>query len=722
MSHYLRKMPILFVLVFGIFVASLVVNYKHQQLRLVDDYRQHRFKKEDAVSALSKLGYELGQNEKWDDLRKELETARQADLIDFYVLQKQGHATWFGEAHDDLEKVDIAYDEANGQKVFKNETTFETTNIGQDYRLTIGVDQTAEEYVASRSSEMRNMIIEEAFYSFLIVFVVGLWALRDLVLVVREMKRGKKANLKKLRTRSAESEVFLRGMTGYTQAIEDLELENHKLGRQVLPSLQKEIHSGRKPPYDFYCTMVRTDINRFSTIYNTHNVTEFMETINRFFDEVSRTVARYGGLVHEFVGDEVIYYFKDDEHENSFAVALSAIRDINVIAERFHLQTLESRGYPFTVKSSLSHGKVRFGPLVNGFTIAGSVLIESVRILSYINERDENVVYFDGVHSARVKPVISSEERLVVTLKGYSHETRLYQYLSHEPLDSRLASLSRETVQDLTLYRSNADLVAILKDLRSHASQRPVVVTLSAITLLREPYLASSTDEIAAAIVDWIAELQTKIEADSSLDLKKIVSAVTMLFMNLVPKSEVKPEQIRLVKSLLTSTDDRVVANALEVLTYFEVQHKESKVEKMRLDNLRINANAIVQEGSADLMKVMKRLRVVFKSGKPPELASALYAIGELAAHHRAQDPAFYAQQTEFLNMIQSLEGYAQHLTVSVRRQAMIAARKAADPAVIEAIRKAVRDSESELLQEELTRYLESVNESAPTSNSSGAA
>ena len=50
--------------------------------------------------------------------------------------------------------------------------------------------------------------------------------------------------------------------------------------------------------------------------------------------EVSHIVARYEGLVHEFVGDEVIFYFKDDDCKNSFMTALAAVFEINQAAAR----------------------------------------------------------------------------------------------------------------------------------------------------------------------------------------------------------------------------------------------------------------------------------------------------------------------------------------------------------------------------------------------------
>jgi hypothetical protein len=511
----------------------------------------------------------------------------------------------------------------------------------------------------------------------------------------------------------------MKGLTGYAQAVEDLQAENVKLGRQVLPSLKKEIHSVRKPPYDFECTMVRTDINHFSTIFNTHNVTEFMATINEFFDSVSRTVARYGGLVHEFVGDEVIYYFKDDEHENSFAIALSAIREINELAERFNASTQQARGYGFTVKSSLAHGKVRFGPLVGGFTIAGSILIETVRILGFIVEKDENVVYFDGVNSKRLGPVISGEERMQVKMKGYQSEISLHQYLNHQSLQKVLDGLSIASISHLSYYRSDFDLKLIIENLCSQSAARPIEVTLKAIRILRLPYIAQPTLAMAPEIRAWIAELSREFEGDLYPGAGKILSAAVMLYLNLVPREHFNQQDRELLTELLSSADRRVVANTVEVLTHFSASVSVKRVRALR-DDLRIAANTLIHEGNEEITaSVLKKLKTLLKSKKASEAASGLYALGELAMIHRSRDFAYYSAQVDFQALLSDLDLYAQHATTMVRRQALAAARKSANAELIDRIRLHVKDSNSELLAEELRRYLD--NTSSSTHNNSAA-
>lgn len=694
----------LLILVVGMSIIFLIYSIDHEKQVLKDMYASRDLQRESLLTTYTDIARTLGTRGLWDELEVQLEAARATGKIDFYVLQFQGNAVWFGNESGRVEDVDVKFPIA--EKTFSTDKIwFQSIPIGE-YQLTVGLQKDFEKYLAENQKGFSFSIWQNAIYVFLIVLAVGFWTLKDISLIVREIRRGRGGRLGAIKARSAESELFLKGLTGYAKAVSDLEAENIRLGRQVLPSLQKEIHSGRKPPYDFECTMVRTDINHFSTIFNTHNVTEFMATINEFFDEVSRIVARYGGLIHEFVGDEVIYYFKDDEHENSFAIALSAIRDINATAAKFHESTMASRGYPFTVKSSAAHGKVRFGPLVGGFTVAGAVLIETVRILTFITEKDENVVFFDGLNTPRLQGLIQSFDRMQVKMKGYQAEVVLSQYAAHLPLTHVLQTLNANSVDHLLYYRSDEDLIQIVDDL--HANPRDESTTLRAIRALREPHIARAENKIGPHLRAWIQTLQAQPNS------VKVLSAVVKLYINLVPRANFANEDRALLNTLLSNEDRRVVANTVEVLTHFAVEAKApAKVRKIR-DDLRVSANAIVHDGKEEITgDVLKRLKVLLKSKKANELASGLYALGELAFIHRTRDFAYYSAQVDFQQLISRIDVFAQHTTTMVRRQALIAARKSGNDEVAGKIRHHVQDSGSELLAEELTRYLDTYKSSA---------
>ena len=85
-----------------------------------------------------------------------------------------------------------------------------------------------------------------------------------------------------LKASSYEVDLFIKGLRGYEKSIKNLKARNELLGNQVLPALQSEILSGEKPPYEFNCTMVMTDINNYSHIYDNYPKEEFIKLYNRF--------------------------------------------------------------------------------------------------------------------------------------------------------------------------------------------------------------------------------------------------------------------------------------------------------------------------------------------------------------------------------------------------------------------------------------------------------
>ena len=351
--------------------------------------------------------------------------------------------------------------------VITEKTSLRRAKIGHGIDLTVGINKNLDEYLSLMTAHYRDEMIESTIEMVLLLLAIVVFQFRDLLSLVNVFRERNQKGAGHVKPRSLESEIFAQGLAGYDRMVESLRAENSAFGRQILPSLKREILSGKIPPYDFNCTMVRTDINNFSTIFNNNDVTEFMAVINGFFQEVAHIVSRYRGLIHEFVGDEVIFYFKDDEHENSFSIALAAIYEINLAASLISQITMKNQAYPFTVKSSLAHGSIRFGALVNGFSIAGSVLIETVRILSQVVEKDGNVVFFSSENLNRAGQLFGIKEEMKVHLKGFTGAKTLFASISKKPLVSTLNSIKSDpsAIADLRYYKAEDELVEIIEQI-----------------------------------------------------------------------------------------------------------------------------------------------------------------------------------------------------------------------------------------------------------------
>ncbi|HVK61006.1 MAG TPA: hypothetical protein VM432_05630 [Bdellovibrionales bacterium] len=704
-----KRQPIILLLMIGVMGFYLAANYYLQRQLFIKNFANIVVLREKNVAAYIHLGKSFADAGMWDQLRERLEQARSKQFLDFYILQyvpdiSTRKIVWYGNPGDDPNPYDNDYSVLDRPK-YTERLTYETFQAG-DYRLTVGIIKDLDYYMRVQMAILRNDIIRETIYFALIVLLVSLWVFRDMFAIIRKVRKGDLKQLAKMRGHSSEADQLLRGFAGVNEQVEDLQSENALYQRQVLPSLKKEIFSGKKPPYDFDCTLVRTDINGFSTIYNNHDVETFMRVINEFFVEVTHTVSRYKGLVHEFVGDEVLFYFKDEEHPNSFMIALSAVRDIGLIAEKFNARTLKEYGYPFTVKSSLAHGRVRFGPLVNGFSVAGSVLIETVRILSHVVEKEGNVVYFDKAHAGRVAKYVRVEDATRVKLKGFNEEKTLVRYIGHESLSHLLARFELSKIHSLSFYRSDDDLYRVLNHFIGNTRNYSERVVLQSLQVLRSFVVTKFDQRIDMVIRTWMRDLRRELPNDPSGKTAKILSSVVASLTSLIPANSLSKEMADELEELLKvkdSIDKRIIANAVEVLAFFEAASRGNLLRRIGGEtNSRVLANTLIHDGKIELTSAVYRgLARLIDSSSTTDVASGLYAVGEIARYYRENNQVQFHAERKLQEFIQRIPKFVQNADASIRKQAFIAAQKAETEFITHSIFESVRGTshESEALE-----------------------
>ena len=542
---------------------------------------------------------------------------------------------------------------------------------------------------------------------------IGIFAyfFRDIRRSIHRMSGSNKRKYSGIQVHSKEADLIMRGLEAYETHTEKLAAEKDRLSWQVLPSLRTELMSGRNPPYDFTCTLVRTDINNFSKIYNQFSIDDFTSIINDFFTDVTHVVSRYGGLIHEFIGDEVIFYFKDEDVGNSAATALSAIRDINEIASHYNLRTLKENGYGFTVKSSFAHGTIRFRRFVNGFNLAGAILIETVRILSQIHERDGNVVVFDDRHMKQLEGIATAAPYMRAVLKGSSSEANLLVYTGHVPLEKVLPSASSQNFEGLKYYRSDRDLIETLNWLSTRVTRSDYSVALKAIAVLRGVKVTKGDFSVSITLSEWLESLMGRLARIDVMHREphlRVIASVIMLIENLVPRDQFDERLEGICRQAASMSNRRLIANSLEVLTYMKVAAEPGLARKLiEHEDNRVVANALVHEGAGGITPlVLKRLRKMLAAKQILFVASGIYALGEIAALHRKRDLVYYQTQVELLTIVAALPVYVSHANEMVRRQAFVAAKKIADPVIMERIAEHVKASGSSTIQAELSQHL----------------
>jgi adenylate cyclase len=395
-------------------------------------------------------------------------------------------------------------------------------------------------------------------------------------------------------------------------------------------------------------------------------------------------VARYDGLIHEFVGDEVIFYIKDKPNENSILKALSALRDINEVALRFSHYTQTQLGYSLTVKSSLAQGRLRFGHLVNGFTLAGAVLIETVRVLSQIVEKEDNLICFNQAYNRDLQPICELSKYAQVYLKGYPDKVTLVRYLRHQALSPLLQNPTEKNILTISYYRSNKDIAEILTALREQQQKYGDKVMLEIIKILSQfnltQYYSNLAPTAPSQVADELLKLLETLAAESLAQGSQshVLSAACKLVQNLMTAPEFESYFDLRFSRLLRHRDHRVVANAIDVIAFFQ-HEKSDQLLRPFLDhqNVRIAANTLVYEASrAITSEIVQRLKKSLNSQDPHIVAGSLYALGEIAQHHRNSDLVYYNSQVEFLNLINGISHFLNSTDPMVARQAAVAVRK----------------------------------------------
>lgn len=571
--------------------------------------------------------------------------------------------------------------------------------LADDTLLTIGIDKRLPGLITETffgETAAWKVILQD------ILTVIGMAAFifwlhtRDLTKLKNDINRFGRLPDQFTNTSSAEAEAIVAGLKGYAASERNLKEKSDKLSSQVLPALKRELFSGQTPPYTFDCTLVRTDINGFSQIFNSPYRDRFAKHIDDFFIGLTEIVSRYDGLIYEFVGDEAIFYFKDtteaDFHPDdqlgpstSINRSVDAIRDIHLLARDINTRT-QLEGHRFTVKSALAHGTLRFGPQVDGFSLSGGVLIETVRILSTVTDKLESHLYFSSRHTSHLRDDILTEKVGTFSLKGYSEDVALVRWVSSTPLTLHIANVTAPSLAHtqspfdfVAQHRSDFSLETIISAAAAARDSWTVQQHLQLVHALRLIKAYKPHHPLGSTLNDWLTTSETLTK--QSDEWFHLTSAILMIYPNLVPKSALAPKDIVHLESLLDSNDSRTVANAIDVLTRYEIQPIVRPLSSLFASpNNRIAANAVIHEGTTDLTKdVLEKLhQMIFGRGvDDARKASGLYALGEIARIIRARDPVYYSTRIDLHRLVSRIESLTTHKNESVAHQATRAIAKA---------------------------------------------
>lgn len=718
---WFKKRPVIVLILFSSIIGYHFVNREVQSFVLRREYNRDLNLREANSQSYILLSQHFAKARLWDELRDILESARQHRFFDFYLLQFKGEPVWWAAPEGVVNNFKLPLNQQEPWQL--GDLMMRTVSFGDETTLTVGYYNTVDKYVENELAADLAFNIQETIIYSLIVLGAAIWSLRDFLAMAKSIRSGKFIEVANVATRSTEAGLLAKSFAGYSERIDVLKADHERLENQLLPSLRSELRSGQAPPYSFSCTLVRTDINGFSRIFATHNRERFMAEINQFFTEVSEIVARYGGFVHEFIGDEVIFYFKDRENPDglhshaidpaseSFVLALHAIEQIGLAARRLDQETQAKSGYPFTVKSSLAHGALRFGPLVHGFSLAGETLIETVRVLSHVNDRSENAVFFDDRHLRFISGRATTEVATTTTLKGLDGTRTLMRLQSLQGLGENqkllLSEEPTETVRGLRgldSFRSDADLIEIFRFLASHSSRKSTPSFAPVFTTMQSWYLRNVSEPVIAAYFSYLEKIVSEIQANGVDDRNENQQNELACAISLAPvifaRGKLPVNFTDLFLKTLAIDHGRINANAILALSLSGTLSEAELAKNLgTAESPRLQANLLTFAASRDLNKfVLKRLRQMLHSSDAARSASALYAIGSIAAALREKDLVYFKTRTDFFELLREVAGFVTHPARSVQDQAMLAVSRAGDTDILAVARAKIHRANDRVL------------------------
>lgn len=426
---------------------------------LADEYTESRARRVAALRhEITLARWLLKANQDLTVLEAMLNDRRSAYAYQIWALVMDGRIYRSSLPLEDWPRLSQVIPSERDAEILRDEYIYRRSAIGEGVDLVLASSYSQTSFLMTYYRDWWIYKLEGILVVFLIAVGAFSFYFRDINLLLTRLRRPstseanqveplKSEPVRPIATRSHEAQLLQQTLNAFDMKIRTSENEAQVLRAQVLPSLRQELLGGRQEAYEFDCTLVRLDVNSYSTLILGPHRSEFETTLHDFFEQCVGLVELYGGLVHEFIGDEVLFYIKDQAAHSSLALALLALRDMHLVAER--LSESSAPRFRFSVKSSISRGSLRFSPFLDGFHISGYPLIESVRLLSQAPSQSEHLA------TARVdlfsgEPILEGlllNTRRRVAMKGLSGDTEVVEVALQrfDPLSVQAGSATHDT-------------------------------------------------------------------------------------------------------------------------------------------------------------------------------------------------------------------------------------------------------------------------------------
>lgn len=612
-----KSVVLLFIALFWLIYTAASITMFVANLQTV--FEQEKIRRENQINYQSDLAMSFLVQDQTEALKDNLAQALQLGQIDFAILLSKNAAP-FTLARNG--KVDLAesYEPTEGVVSYEN-LIFRTIRV-KDYSLTLGTSHDRKVFLQSYFQVYAGKIL---FDILLITILSGLliyFVLRDLIQLSKILRRNSPQKLQDFKAKSLETQVLTSATQSFDNLSKELAWEAQVFSSSLGAAITTELRRGTKSPTAFPAALVRVDLNQYTQKFLSTDLQDMIRVLNNYFKSAREIIERHHGLIYEYVGDEILFFFKDPKlsQDDLYRIAVLCVRDLFTEIEFLNLKN-------FTVKASISCGDLNFIKLDQGYSFTGVSLIQSARMLGQISNKNTNALILLQHDFSKIENLVSEKSDVSVPLKGFDGDfalteiTKFHAMNSHEPTPWH--------------FRSTPDLIRAFVSLKE--------------------YLQAKNTEKSQILVSELSRIRVQ-QADSLLSEaylqafhlivkdpfeQKILSGLVSLGQQYVTQDQYMAEMKPLLETVNKSSDPRVRANALLTRAHFE-SDIDLDVATLRSSN-RYMADALFVLGRVSVdKKILQQIDWMIHHSERNYQASAFYLCSALLKYHRDNDPVYF--------------------------------------------------------------------------------
>ncbi len=624
-------------LFWGLYVVYSVFFYYYTYSEVLDQEIDRRLM---AVDSYSQIGTSLLELQEFGKLYQILELARIKGDIDFFSLRtsKSGEVIFSGAKEPEKLLATNLVGKGNNVTIAEG-VGLKTVQI-RDLNLLIGSKINKSFLISRNFIEGGQYIIRDVLIVTFFTGILFYLVLKNILDLSRLVSSNNRNGLRTIQVKSIEAARIRNASIGASANAAKLGGQIQAMSHSQIPAVAVELNKNLPVPREIRCCVVRIDMNGYTSLFMNASPEKLVEYLNGYFYFANEIIGRYGGKIYQYLGDEIIFLFVDDHDSGLVKRAFACLQ-----ALMNQLEGLKHEGSSLFNKGSLSLGALEFLMLDKGYFFLGEPLIESVRLLSLIDEKDKNTVCFRENVAGYLQDFSIDSTARQVKLKGYEEDTVVH-FTSRFVGLKDLPPANHNEVS--SFFRSDSDIIHIMEMMVQNQAGNNKDRFIQLYQFLKSFPVSGGSEDFRKKGTEIICfQMAQDLESEKEVFFSCWVSLLSHLFEN----TGVDERALRQLKDLCSCGFPRVVANSLNSLSHFEKNHHFYKPFLVH-SHARVQSEALVILGRK---KINRRIIDLLKRLIGDELSNkrkaGLLAAEKLLRHYQDLDPIYYHSNDNILEL-----------------------------------------------------------------------